>query len=75
MTQLNDHRIDYMDDPNTHKLSPKSKQCSWWRGHDWEPSGYNGVLTIRETCTRCGWHKVFNGALNEEYYIAPERTP
>ena len=50
----------------------KTKRCPWWRGHDWQTSGYNGVLTMRETCTRCGWHKVFHGALDEVYLYEPD---
>lgn len=50
----------------------KPKRCPWWRGHDWQTSGYDGVLTMRETCTRCGWHRIFNGALNETYLYEPD---
>ena len=51
-------------------MSPK--RCPWWKGHDWRVSGYDGVLAMRETCTRCGWHKVFDGALAEERLYPPE---
>lgn len=48
-----------------------AKRCPWWRGHDWQKSGYDGVLTMRETCTRCGWHKTFNGATAESMTYPP----
>lgn len=49
-----------------------TKRCSWWRGHDWRTSGYDGVLTMRETCARCGWHKVFNGATAQDMIYPPD---
>ena len=52
-------------------MKRRKNPCPWWKGHDWHESGYDGLLTVRETCARCGLVKVFNGALDETYYIEP----
>ena len=53
-------------------MKRRKNPCPWWKGHDWHESGYDGLLTVRETCARCGLVKVFNGALDETYYIEPK---
>lgn len=39
--------------------------------HNWEDLGMAGPLSLISECTKCGWQKVFNGALNEEYIYPP----
>lgn len=53
-------------------MAEKRKECSWWRGHAWSEGVLAGPLSMRETCTRCGLTKVFNGALNETVYYWPK---
>ena len=53
-------------------MKRRKNPCPWRKGHDWHESGYDGLLTVRETCTRCGLVKGFNGALDETYYIEPK---
>ena len=53
-------------------MKRRKNPCPWWKGHDWHESGYDGLLTVREACARCGLVKVFNGALDETYYIEPK---
>ena len=41
------------------------KRC-WF--HDWQDSTWVGVLSLLETCSKCGKRRVFNGATGDYTY-------
>ena len=52
----------------------RRKTCSWWRGCSWSAGELTDFMTMRRTCTRCGLIEVFDGSLDETYYIEPKEN-
>lgn len=46
----------------------RQKRC-WF--HSWKTDGLIGVLSMLETCTKCGERRVFNGFTGDYIYYPP----
>lgn len=46
----------------------RQKRC-WF--HDWQDSRWFGVLSMLETCSKCGKRRVFNGCTGDYIYYPP----
>ena len=46
----------------------RRKRC-WF--HSWRESGLVGILSLMDTCTKCGARRVFNGVTGDYIYYPP----
>ena len=48
----------------------KRKRC-WF--HSWHITGMFGILSMLETCSKCGKRRVFNGCTGDYTYYPPRK--
>ena len=60
-------RIDHAGIPGG-SLMKRRRRC--WL-HNWQVGGFVGVLSMLETCSKCGKRRVFNGCTGDYIYYPP----